>query len=207
MNSKGKSMPSPSNWRASAVATAFVAATACDFERSEQEQEQAPHASPDRLAAPPAAASAEQMVYEDEDEFAILNDRSNLRPPDMSVDEYRRLRQRSAQEELKQTFPEVSYPTQDDIDLLSLRWFAQGNGVVAQNQSARAFSVAAHFTYSVAPSCQASVPSKTVGPAESAMLVPDDQGCEFDHATLIIDDEYGFFVDSVSVEPSEAKRR
>jgi hypothetical protein len=207
MNSKGKSMHSPSNWRATVIATAILAATACDVERSEQERVPPPTNPEDVDFISPPTAAPETMIYEDDDDFAILNDRSNLRPPDMPETEYRRLRQRSAQEELRQTFPEVSYPTQDDVDLLSLRWFVQGNGVVAQNQSARAFSVAAHFTSSEDPACQASVPSKMVGPAESAMLAPPDQTCDFDHVTLTINDEYGFLVDTVSMEPSAEKRR
>lgn len=148
-----------------------------------------------------------EMTYEDAEDFAILHDTSNLRPPDMDENEYERLLQRRDREELRQLLPDASFPTQADLELLALRWFAQGTGCVAQNHSERAFSIAAHFSSSTDPGCSFTVPWKAVGPKASVILAADaSSDCTVDHAVVTINDEYGFFVDTVVVEPTENAR-
>jgi len=143
------------------------------------------------------------MVYEDEDDFAVLHDTSNLRPPEMDENAYRRLLQEPAREELRRQIPGMNTPTQADLDLLSMRWFAQGVGFVVQNHSERAFNIAAHFSSSTDSTCEFTVPWQSVGPKASAMYTAHEHKCSADRAQLTINDDYGFFVDSVVVTPSE----
>jgi hypothetical protein len=152
-----------------------------------------------------SVAGSEAMVYEDAQDISILHDTSNLRPPDMDEDDYRRLLQAPAREEFKRTWPNTTFPTQRDVDLLSSSWFVQGEGFVVQNHSQRSFSVAAHFSSSMSSDCGFVVPWKVVGPKASAMFTAhDDRGCLTDRAVLAINDGFGFFVGSTVVERPEA---
>lgn len=153
---------------------------------------------------PGRASDTAAMVYEDDEDYAILHDTSNLRPPDMDETDYRRSLQESSREELKQLLPDASFPTRADLDLLSLRWFSQGTGVIAQNRSGRAFSIAAHFSSATESSCEFTVPWKLVGPSASAMFMSDRE-CGADRATVSINDEYGYFADTAVVQSHEER--
>lgn len=183
---------------------AAVLVAACDStERDVHSDRPATHETPE-FDLEPERPSETALVYEDDDDYAILHDTSNLRPPGMAEDDYRRLLQKSSREELRQLFPDASFPTLADLELLSLRWFTQGTGIVVQNRSDRAFSIAAHFSSSTDSSCEFMVPWKLVGPAASAMFMTERE-CEADQSTVTINDEYGHFVDTAVVQPHEER--
>jgi hypothetical protein len=189
----------------------LTAMTACDVpdldSRSTGEAPPEGGVATEEIRPPTEPESAGVMTYEDAEDFAILHDTSNLRPPDMDENDYRRLLQRRDREESKHTFPDASPPTQADLDLLALRWFAHGTGCVAQNHSERSFGVAAHFSSSIDPECNFTVPWKSVGAKGSALLAaPPESDCSADRAVVTINDEYGFFVDTIVVEPTENAR-
>jgi hypothetical protein len=189
-------MRSPSERLPRLLATLGFIVGGCDGESPPFEIEASPPASEERSAPSPEAAT---MVYEDAEDFAILNDLSNLRAPGLTAVEHERSLQQRARDELQREFPEVSFPSPEDVEALALRWFVQGVGVVAQNHSARSFEVAASFWSSEDEDCATTVPRKQVGPAEAAILGPFDQECTPTHADVVIHDEYGFLLDSRTI--------
>jgi hypothetical protein len=206
MNWRRKSMRSQSKLM---LIASLAAITACDV--PDPESQPIDGAPPDRgvateeIDAPTEPHASGTMIYEDAEDFAILHDTSNLRPPDMDENDYRRLLQQRSREELSQLFPDMTPATQADLELLSIRWFVQGTGCIAQNHSERAFSIAAHFSSSTDPRCSFTVPWKSVGPSASVILAaPAESDCPSDQAVVTINDEYGFFIDTTTVRPSES---
>lgn len=156
----------------------------------------------------PGDDSNVMLAYEDAEDLRILNDASNLRPPELSEFDYRIMLQRAARDELAANLQGTEFPTRDDVDLLALRWFTQGEGVVVQNHSSHSFGIAAHFTSNDAvASCGATTAWEAVEPSGSALLLsPSGGGCEYQRATVFVRDAYGFFIQSLTVEeaPREA---
>jgi hypothetical protein len=160
---------------------------------------------------PQRAASLE---YEDPEDSAILNDRSNLRPSDVSPLEHRRSLSLRFRDELRQQMdgvqlsgrpvPAVQFPTDEEVASLSMRWFVTGTGFIVQNPTERPFTVSAYFSATADPACGVTVPLRAVPAGGSAMLSPEDSGeCAIDRADVTVTDQYGFLVNQVAVEREE----
>jgi hypothetical protein len=142
--------------------------------------------------------------YEDAEDFAILNDRSNLRRSDVSPLEHRRRLSRRFRDELRQQMDGVQFPTDVEIASLSMRWFVTGTGIVVQNPTERPFTASAYFSATAQPACGVTVPMRAVPAGGSAMLSPEDTSeCVIDRADVTLTDEYGFLVDQIAVEREE----
>jgi hypothetical protein len=146
------------------------------------------------------------LEYEDAEDFAILNDCSNLRRSNVSPLDHRRSLSRRLRDELLQNMEGVELPTDEEIALVSMRWFVTGTGIVVQNPTARPFTVSAYFSATAEPACGVTVPMRAVAPGGSAMLSPQDSGeCVIDRADVSLTDEYGFLVNLIAVEAEERK--
>jgi hypothetical protein len=142
--------------------------------------------------------------YEDAEDFAILNDRSNLRRSDVSPLEHRRRLSRRFQDELRQQMDGVQFPTDVEVASLSMRWFVTGTGIVVQNPTERPFTASAYFAATAEPACGVTVPMRAVPAGGSAMLSPEDTSeCVIDRADVTLTDEYGFLVDQIAIERKE----
>jgi hypothetical protein len=155
-------------------------------------------------------------IYEDAEDFAIAHDASNLRPPSMSDADYQRALQEPERLTLAQIVPGVRYPEQTDLNLLDLRWFAHGVGIVAQNHSTHAFSLGARFGSSLDSTCSTAVPRTRIEPGESIVLEPlaqarpetepEEPECDVDLAQIVVHDAYGFFVEYRTLGVAENPR-
>ena len=144
------------------------------------------------------------LEYEDAEDFAILNDRSNLRRSDVSPLEHRRSLSLRFRDELLERMDEVTLPTDDEIASVSMRWFVTGTRIVVQNPTERPFTVSAWFSTTAEPECGVVVPMRAVAAGGSAMLSPlEASECVLDRADVTLTDEYGFFVNLISVEAKE----
>lgn len=188
------------------VAVFVAAAVGCDdpyAEIGDSDTGESPAKVAPKVDAPRRAPVLE---YEDAEDFAVLNDRSNLRPSDVSPLEHRRRLDLRFRQELLQEMDGVTFPTQEEIAALSMRWFAAGTGVFVQNPTLRPFTVSAYFSATAEPTCGQTVGIRAVLPGESVMLSPlDPSECVLDRADVTLTDEYGFFVDRISVEAEERK--
>jgi hypothetical protein len=147
---------------------------------------------------PPRRAAS--LEYEDAEDFAILNDRSNLRRSDVSPLEHRRWLSRRFRDELRKEMDGVQFPTDEEVASLSMRWFVTGTGVFIQNPTQRPFTASAYFSATAEPACGATVTMRAVPAGGSAMLSPDDTSeCVIDRADVTLTDEYGFLVDQIAV--------
>ena len=143
---------------------------------------------------------AASLEYEDAEDLAILNDRSNLRRSDVSPLEHRRWLNLRFRDELDG----AQFPTDAEVASLSIRWFVTGTGIAVQNPTERPFTVSAYFSATAKPACGATVPMRAVRAHGSAMLSPQDTSeCVFDRADLTLTDEYGFLVNQIAVAPEE----
>lgn len=164
-----------------------------DFDASSPAEESAPNVSEPRRAS--------TLVYEDPEDFAILNDRSNLRPSDVSPVEHRRRLDLRFREELRQEMDGVQFATDEEIASLSMRWFVTGTGILIENPTQRPFSASAYFSATAEPACAVTVPLRAVPAGGSAMLSPQDPGeCRIDRADVTVVDLYGFLVNRIVVE-------
>lgn len=158
--------------------------------------------------APPNAVSHGPVLleYEDDDDFAILNDRSNLKRDELSPLEHRRWLSLRARDQLLAEMHDVAFPTDEEIALVSTRWFATGTGIVVQNPTDRPFTVSAYFSATAEVACGEAVPMRAVSAGGSAILSPQDsRDCACDRAEVSLTDEYGFLVNLVAVEAEERK--
>jgi hypothetical protein len=160
----------------------------------------------------PAEAAAEVdgpqraalLEYEDAEDFAILNDHSNLRRSDVSRLDHRRSLSLRFRDELRQQMDDVQFPTDEEVASLSMRWFVTGTGIVVQNPTERPFTVSAYFSAAAEPACGVTVPMRAVPAGGSAMLSPQDSAeCVIDRADVTLTDEYGFLVNQIAVEREE----
>jgi hypothetical protein len=150
---------------------------------------------------PQRAASLE---YEDAEDFAILNDRSNLRRSDVSPLEHRRRLSLRFRDELRQEMDGVQFPTDAEVASLSIRWYATGTGIVVQNPTERPFTVSAYFSATAEPACGVTVPMRAIPARGSVLLSPKDAGaCVIDRADVTLTDQYGFLVNQTAVAPEE----
>jgi hypothetical protein len=182
------------------VATAM----GCDdpYTRSGDFDERRAAEAPPKEAVPRGPISLE---YEDQEDFAILNDRSNLRHSELSPLEHRRRLSLRARDELLQDMEGVDFPTDEEIASVSMWWFMTGAGIAVQNPTKRPFTVSAYFS-ATASACGEAVPMRAVSAGGSAMLSPQDsRDCAFDRAKVSLTDEYGFLVNLVAVEAEERK--
>ncbi len=146
-----------------------------------------------------------ELEYEDPEDFAILNDRSNLRPSDVSPLEHRRRLNRRFQDELRQQMDGVQFPTDEEIASLSMRWFVTGTGVFIQNPTERPFTASAYFSATAQPACGVTVPMRAVRAGGSAMLSPPETSeCVIDRADVTLTDQYGFLVDQMTINAEES---
>lgn len=146
------------------------------------------------------------LEYEDPDDFAILNDRSNLRRDELSQLDHRRSLSRRFRDELLTDMQGVAFPTDEEIALVSMRWFVTGTGIVVQNPTTRPFTVSAYFSATAEPACGVAVPMHAVPAGGSATLSPQDTSeCVIDRADVSLTDEYGFLVNLIAVEAEERK--
>jgi hypothetical protein len=100
----------------------------------------------------------------------------------------------------------VTFPTDEEIASVSIRWFVTGTGIVVENPTERPFTVSAYFSATAEPPCGAAVPMRSVAAGGSAMLSPQDATeCVIDRADPSLTDEYGFFVNLIIVEAEERK--
>jgi hypothetical protein len=187
------------------LVTVFVVTTmGCDdphTEVSDLDTGDLPAEAATKVDGPRRAASLE---YEDAEDFAILNDRSNLRRSDVSPLEHRRWLSLRFRDELRQQMDGVQFPTDEEIASLSMRWFATGTGIVVQNPTERPFTVSAYFSATAEPACGVTVPMRVVPAGGSAMLSPQDtSGCMIDRADVTVTDEYGFLGNQIAVAPEE----
>jgi hypothetical protein len=189
------------------LVTVFVAtAMGCDDPYAELSNFDTDDLPADRAAEavtnePPRTASLE---YEDAEDFAILNDRSNLRRSDVSPLEHRRWLSLRFRDELRQQMDGVQFPTDEDVASLSTRWFVTGTGLVVKNPTERPFNASAYFSSRAEPSCGVTVPMRAVPAGGSAMLSPQDTSeCAIDRADVTLTDEYGFLVNHITVAPEE----
>jgi hypothetical protein len=144
------------------------------------------------------------LAYEDDEDFAILNDRSNLRPSDVSPLEHRRLLSLRFRDELLERMDEVKLPTDEEIASVVIRWFSTGTGIVVQNPTDRPFTVSAWFSVAAEPECGVAVPMRPVAARGSAILSPlEATECVIDRADVTLTDEYGFFVNLITIEAKE----
>jgi hypothetical protein len=120
-----------------------------------------------KVDGPRRAASHE---YEDVEDLAILNDRSNLRRSEVSPLEHRRWLNLRFRDELRQQMDWVQFPTDAEVASLSMRWFATGTGIVVQNPTERPFTASAYFSATAEPACGVAVPMRAVPAGGSAML-------------------------------------
>jgi hypothetical protein len=149
---------------------------------------------------------AVSLEYEDAEDFAISNDRSNLRRSDVSPLEHRRRLSLRFRDELQQQIDGVQFPTDEEVASLSMRWFVTGTGIVVQNPTERPFTASAYFSATSEPACGVTVPMRAVPAGGSAMLSPQDTSeCVIDRADVTLTDEYGFLVDQITVAPEERK--
>ena len=191
------------------LVTVFVAAaTGCDepyaetrdFDTGDLPTEVAAEAAT-KVDSPRRAASLE---YEDAEDFAILNDRSNLRRSDVSPLEHRRWLNLRFRDELRQQMDGVQFPTDEEVASLSMRWFVTGTGIMVENPTERPFTVSAYFSGTAEPACGVTVPMRAVPAGGSAMLSPPDPSkCVFDRADVTVTDQYGFLVNPIAVEREE----
>jgi hypothetical protein len=123
---------------------------------------------------PAEAHRAASLEYEDAEDFAILNDRSNLRRSDVSPLEHRRWLSLRFRDELRQQMDGVQFPTDEEVASLSMRWFVTGTGIVVQNPTERPFNVSAYFSATAEPACGVTAPMRAVPTGGSAMLSPED---------------------------------
>jgi hypothetical protein len=156
-----------------------------------------------KVDGPRRAASLE---YEDAEDSAILNDRSNLRRSDVSPLEHRRWLSLRFRDELRQQMDGVQFPTDEEVASLSMRWYVTGTGIVVQNSTERPFTASAYFSATSEPACGVTVPMRAVPAGGSAMLSPEDTSdCVIDRADVTLTDEYGFLVDQIAVEREEGE--
>jgi hypothetical protein len=154
----------------------------------------------------PVTTRLVSLEYEDQDDFAILNDRSNLRRSDVSRLDHRRWLSLRARDELLREMEGVEFPTDEEIASLSMRWFVTGAGIVVQNPTERPFTVSAYFLGTADPACGETVPMRAVPAGGSAMLSPEDSGeCMIDRVDVTLTDEYGFLVDSRTIKAGESE--
>jgi hypothetical protein len=187
------------------LVTVFVAATmGCDdpyAEVSDLDTGDLPAEAATKVDGPRRAASLE---YEDAEDVAILNDRSNLRRSDVSPLEHRRWLSRRFRDELRQQMDGVQFPTDEEVASLSMRWFVTGTGIVVQNPTERPFTVSAYFSTTAEPACGVTVPMRAVPAGGSAMLSPEDSsGCMIDRADVTVTDQYGFLVNQITINEEE----
>lgn len=154
-----------------------------------------------KVDGPRRAASLE---YEDPEDLAILNDRSNLRRSDVSPLEHRLRLSRRSRDELRQELDGVQFPTDEEVASLSMRWFVTGTGIVVQNPTERPFTASAYFSATAEPACGVTVPMRAVPAGGSAMLSPEDSvECVIDRADVTLTDQYGFLVNQVAINAEE----
>jgi hypothetical protein len=135
-----------------------------------------------------------------------LNDRSNLRRDESSVLDHRRSLSRRFRDEMLQDMEGVEFPTDEEVALVSMRWFVTGAGIVVENPTERPFTVSAYFSATAEPACGVAVPMRAVAPGGSAMLSPQDPSdCVIDRADVSLTDEYGFLVNLIAIEAEERK--
>jgi hypothetical protein len=186
------------------VAVFVAAAMGCDdpyAETSKVDTGDLPSEAAATVDEPQRAASLE---YEDAEDSAILNDRSNLRRSDVSPLEHRRWLSRRFRDELRQQMDGVQFPTDEEVASLSMRWFVTGTGIVVQNPTERPFTVSAYFSATAEPGCGVTVPMRAIPAGGSALLSPEDSGeCVIDRAVVTVTDEYGFLADQHTVEREE----
>jgi hypothetical protein len=191
------------------LVTVFVATvTGCDepyaevsdFDTGDPPAEVAAEAAT-KVDGPRRAASLE---YEDAEDSAILNDRSNLRRSDDSPLEHRRRLSLRFRDELRQQMDGVQFPTDEEVASMSMRWFVTGTGILVQNPTERPFTASAYFSATSESACGVTVPMRAVPAGGSAMLSPEDSvECVIDRADVTLTDEYGFLVDQIAVEREE----
>jgi hypothetical protein len=149
---------------------------------------------------------ATSLEYEDAEDFAILNDRSNLRRSELSPLEHRRWLSLGFRDELVQDREGVEFPTEEEIALVSMRWFRTGTGIAIQNPTERPFTVSVYFSATAEPACGETVAMRAVAPGGSAVVSPrDSNDCVMDLADVSLTDEYGFLVNLITVEAEERK--
>jgi hypothetical protein len=190
------------------LVTVFVAAAmGCDdpyAEVSDLDTGDLPAEAATKVDGPQRVASLE---YEDAEDSAILNDRSNLRRSDVSPLEHRRSLSLRFRDELRQPMDGVQFPTDEEVASLSMGWFVTGTGIVVQNPTERPFTVSAYFSATAEPACGVTVPMRAVPAGGSAMLSPEDTSeCVVDRADVTVTDQYGFLVNQIAVAPEREER-
>lgn len=151
--------------------------------------------------------SAGRLEYEDELDFQILNDRSNLCPEDIDQVECRaRYTHARMRRDRERQVPGLPPPlTPEDVLDVQQRWFASGAGVTVQNPTAHRLHVSASFGSSSDAGCGFNVSAKPVEAVGSAML-PADDACEYDRATVSILDQFGLLLDARTILKSGGAR-
>jgi hypothetical protein len=187
------------------VTVLAAAAIGCDAEpyaeSSDFDSDEPPAKATPNLQGPRVSASLE---YEDAEDFAIMNDRSNLRPSDVTPLEHRRSLGLRFRDELVAQMDGVTFPTDEEIASISMRWFVTGTGIVIQNPTERPFTVSAYFSATAERGCGVTVPTRAVAAGGSAMLSPlEGTDCVIDRADVLLTDEYGFLVNQIAVEREE----
>jgi hypothetical protein len=189
------------------LATVLVATTmGCDDPDADNDDFNEPAEAVETAPQEAVLRAPVSLEYEDPDDFAILNDRSNLRRDELSPLDHRRWLSRRSRDELLAEMQGVVFPTDEEIALVSMRWFVTGTGIVAQNPTTRPFTVSAYFSATTAPACGVAVPMRVVAGGASAILTPQVlSDCMFDRADVSLTDEYGFLVNLIAVEAEERK--
>jgi hypothetical protein len=186
------------------VAVFVATVMGCDdsyAEVSDSDTGDLPAEAASKVDGPRRAASLE---YEDAEDSAILNDRSNLRRSGVSPLEHRRSLSLRFRDELRQQMDGVQFPTDEEVASLSIRWFVTGTGIVVQNPTERPFTVSAYFSATAEPACGVTVPMRAVPAGGSAMLSPEDSSeCVIDQADVTLTDEYGFLVNQLAINAEE----
>jgi hypothetical protein len=189
------------------LATVLVAAAmGCDEPFAENSGFGSEGPSADATHEADAPQRAVSLEYEDQEDFAIINDRSNLRRSDMTPLEHRRSLDLRFRDELLAQMDGVTFPTDEEIASVSMRWFATGRGIVVENPTERPFTASAYFSATAEPACGATVSLRAVAAGGSAMLSPPEATeCAIDRADVTLTDEYGLFVNLITVEGGERK--